>query len=320
MFAVADSVSSSIRDMEATTLADAALDAFSRDYNTVVPHPATRKCRSLKKFTICKEVPNWNEIRAENARVFRHKLPTGIAVDELKQPLKEESKLRKIQMADQPFAKGTQRIVYYGIDCTFTPSKKIVLKEFMYLGEGLNKLETYKKQMEIQSIAAFLAREFNKNKPEGAKDIIFTKVVVVSLVGRPKPFYCSQEPLIEESDYVKYNSNHGFVNKDEYAASLNAFSHWTYQVTESYLMVVDLQGVENTSSAGARFILTDPAIHCKDVTRFGSTNLSNEGMHRFFRTHYCNSICKAMKLRPHRHQPDLSTFIEQGTFASNSFY
>ena len=314
MFAVADSVSSSINDMETATLAAGALDAFSRDYNTAVQRPrGTRNDRSLKTFTICQSIPNWTSISAENANMFRNKLPENMDSADLTQPLQEECRRRKIQITAQPFAEGTQRIVYYGIDCTYDPSKKVVFKEFKYLGDGLNKLGSYKEQMEVQSISAFLAREFNKKKPNGAKEILFTKVVVISLRERSKPFYCSQEPLIE-GPYIKYNSNNGFVNKDEYTSSLNAFSHWTYQITNGYLMVVDLQGVKITRPE-PKFILTDPALHCKDLTRFCSTNLGNDGMHRFFRTHYCNSICRAMNLKRHRYQPKTSAMIEQGTTA-----
>ena len=314
IFAVADSVSSSINEMEIETLSAAAVDAFSCDHNTDEQRTVIAKSRTLKTFTICEEIPDWSRISVENARVFRNSFPDDMVISDLKNQLKEEKRHRKIQIAAQPFAEGTQRIVYYGIDCTYDPSKKVVFKEFKYLGKGLNKLKSYKEQMELQSVSAFLAQKFNKEKPPEAKEILFTKAVVISLFERSKPFYCSQEPLIE-GPYVKYNSNNGFVNKDEYAASLNAFSHWTYQVTDHYLMVVDLQGVKSTSTSGPRFALTDPALHCKDVTRFCSTNLGNEGMQRFFRTHHCNSICKAMKLETHRHQPKTSRLLEQGTIA-----
>ena len=321
--AVARTVSCSIREMESVTLADAAIEAyFVENQKTAIecqnPREIKRtKSRSQKDFTLCKDEPNWNKIDGEDAYVFKNKLPTSM--EELQASLKEEGrKSRKIQIAAQPFAEGTQRIVYYGVDCTFSPSKKVVLKEFKYLGEGLNKLDSYKEQMEIQSISSFLAQQFNKEKPQEAKDIFFTKVVTISLYKRSKPFYCSQEPLIE-GPYVKYNSNYGFVNKDSYAASLNAFTHWTYQVTDGYLMVVDLQGVKITNPAGPKFALTDPALHCKDLTRFSSTNLGKRGMHRFFRTHYCNTICKAMELEPHlRLQPaDSSTGHElKGTIVT----
>ena len=309
IFAVADSVSTSIREMESTTLAEAAIDALSRDNNTVVQRPAEVQRRNPKTFEICKEIPEWSTIPVENAYIFRNKLPKTFTGD-IKQPLQEECRQRRIQIAPRPFAEGTQRIVYYGIDCTFDIPKKVVFKEFKYSGKGLNKLESYKQQMGIQSISFFLAQEFNKQKPAEAKAILFTKVIVTSFHERAKPFYCSQEPLIQ-GPYTKYNSNNGFVNKDEYAASLNAFSHWTHQATNGYLMVVDLQGVKVSTPDGTKFTLTDPALHCKDVTRFSGTNLGNQGMHRFFRSHHCNSICKAMKLQPHRHQP--RSVIRQGT-------
>ena len=59
-----------------------------------------------------------------------------------------------------------------------------------------------------------------------------------------------------------------------------------------YSQVVDLQGIKS----GDVFRLTDPVIHCKDVTRFGKTNLAENGMKRFFKTHSCNEICAAMDL------------------------
>jgi hypothetical protein len=51
-------------------------------------------------------------------------------------------------------------------------------------------------------------------------------------------------------------------------------------------MVVDLQGVKEESSGEVRYVLTDPAIHCGSVRRFGKTNLGREGMYKFFRTYY----------------------------------
>ena len=41
--------------------------------------------------------------------------------------------------------------------------------------------------------------------------------------------------------FKKFNSNWGYVNKEDFASTLNAFSHWTYDYTHHYLMVVDLQ-------------------------------------------------------------------------------
>ena len=62
-------------------------------------------------------------------------------------------------------------------------------------------------------------------------------------------------------------------------------------------MVVDLQGILGHGEDGKRTLeLTDPAIHCTDVTRFGRTNLGVEGMQVFLNRHRCNDFCKKLGL------------------------
>ena len=62
----------------------------------------------------------------------------------------------------------------------------------------------------------------------------------------------------------------------------------------------------------SKYVLTDPAIHCKDP-RFGTTNLGQVGMESFFEAHECNMVCARMRLRPNRFMkkaeanPDLSS-------------
>jgi hypothetical protein len=60
-------------------------------------------------------------------------------------------------------------------------------------------------------------------------------------------------------------------------------------------MVVDLQGI--ISGTIVRTIeLTDPAIHCIDLLRYGRTNLGDQGMASFFGRHQCTEVCKQMGL------------------------
>lgn len=61
-------------------------------------------------------------------------------------------------------------------------------------------------------------------------------------------------------------------------------------------MVVDLQGILNRSDDEISLLLTDPAIHCLDPTRFGPMNLGKDGMKAFLKTHKCNKYCKVLKL------------------------
>lgn len=70
------------------------------------------------------------------------------------------------------------------------------------------------------------------------------------------------------------------------------------QATGGKLMVVDLQGmIINGATSAARTIeLTDPAIHCTELLRYGRTNLSEKGMAGFFSRHQCTQVCKKMGL------------------------
>ena len=40
----------------------------------------------------------------------------------------------------------------------------------------------------------------------------------------------SKEPWIS-GDYKKFNNNWGWVDEADYSASIQAFSHWTYDIT-----------------------------------------------------------------------------------------
>jgi len=110
-----------------------------------------------------------------------------------------------------------------------------------------------------------------------------------------KPF-CTQEQVLAGT-WVKYNNNSGMVMREEGTPNhdvIQAFSHWTYEFTRANIMIVDCQGVYD--NRGKIFTLSDPAVHCKDVTRFGGTNLGKDGFKRFFKTHICNDICSHLSL------------------------
>jgi hypothetical protein len=71
-----------------------------------------------------------------------------------------------------------------------------------------------------------------------------------------------------------------------------AFSHWSWVYTKGNSLVCDLQGVLGKEC----FHFTDPAIH-SGMERFGATDLGRNGHHRFFKTHECNPLCRALRLR-----------------------
>lgn len=116
-------------------------------------------------------------------------------------------------------------------------------------------------------------------------------VQVFTKDGTPK-YYNIEDTLPDYRDgFQKWNGNCGYVNEENCSAVLNAFSHWTFTITKGYLIIVDLQGVEQQNN----YILTDPSIHCK-APKYGTTNLGEFGMRQFFKTHKCGIICKAMDI------------------------
>ena len=83
------------------------------------------------------------------------------------------------------------------------------------------------------------------------------------------------------------------------------FRHWTYQITNKYLIVTDLQGFNRSDK---EYLLTDPAItSALGLLRFTNTNLGIDGEKHFFESHQCNLICKHLKLEKHEKQkkPDI---------------
>ena len=64
------------------------------------------------------------------------------------------------------------------------------------------------------------------------------------------PVFCGERHL--PGVFVKWVGNHGFINRVENSAALEAFAHFTYSITDGKLMVADIQGVMN----GGAYVLT----------------------------------------------------------------
>ena len=138
----------------------------------------------------------------------------------------------------------------------------------------------------------------------GSKYVLFNTVDLLAIRQEATTKYYTMEALLPGDDYKKWSNNFGFVTEGEdYSATLQAFSHWTYHMSGGLLMVVDLQGCVKTTKGVPAYLLTDPAIHCTDPLRFQPTNCCKEGFERFFATHKCNGVCKKLGLPRHRLQP-----------------
>jgi len=149
---------------------------------------------------------------------------------------------------------------------------------------------------QAQAVAEGLARMFSETKEikkrgQLIKYIHASRIEFTDKEGRRR-FGVYEDVL--KGKFEKWTNNVSGISGQ--CDVLQAFSHWTYQASKGYLMVVDIQGIKNNSVSEYAYTLTDPAIHCIEAGRFGNTNLDVSGIKEFFRNHQCNEVCKDLGL------------------------
>lgn len=122
------------------------------------------------------------------------------------------------------------------------------------------------------------------NQYDPPKAVGFISSWIVELVERK--IYCGVELLID-GPYRKHNNNYGYVD-DIQRSTPQAFSHFTYEISEHRVLICDIQGVND--------LYTDPQIHSIDGDGFGKGNMGEKGISQFLNTHRCNAICRYLKL------------------------
>ena len=113
-------------------------------------------------------------------------------------------------------------------------------------------------------------------------------------------------------EFKKHNNNARWQEVNNARNTPQSFSHFTAEVTECELMVVDVQGVGD--------LYTDPQIHSTCGTQqYGVGNLGHLGMAMFFQTHVCNDLCRYLGLSPFaRQDKSHAIFGEPGTGSNPS--
>ena len=193
---------------------------------------------------------------------------------------------------DIPFGEGVERYAYFLYDKEV--NLKYVAKEKKEYDASNNTLDKYAKEVESITICHHIANEFNERivniVPKDKTDILLKYIhcYIYEITSPSHEFYYVENYI--PGKYVKYNNNVGWIKTSIADQTLvaQAFSHFSYQFTQGYLMIVDLQGVGG--------FLTDPQIHCLDQDKFGIGNFGYIGFVIFFLTHRCNKYCKELGL------------------------
>ncbi|CAE7226055.1 ak1 [Symbiodinium natans] len=153
--------------------------------------------------------------------------------------------------------------------------------------------------VKIQFAGAFLYQVYQPGAEYEQSGFFWPRLEKIADASVQKAEKVCVEPHFE-GKFVKANCNNGYVGQFvdpslgelSFHRTAQAFSHWTWTVTEGALLVCDLQGVMKEGD----WQFTDPAIHDAAGTQlYGLTDLGPRGINAFFRTHTCNHICQHMK-------------------------
>ncbi|KAK6763761.1 hypothetical protein RB195_024190 [Necator americanus] len=193
----------------------------------------------------------------------------------------------EVRLHQEPFARGAMRECFRlkklpsnSHCCDWKRAHNYVAKRYIQEVDRSVLFEDVKLQMD----AKLWAEEFNRYDPPKKIDIV--QICVLEMIDMPSEPLFHLEHFIE-GDYIKYNSNSGFVS-DVARKTPQAFSHFTFERSGHQMIVVDIQGVGD--------LYTDPQIHTVVGTDYGDGNLGTRGMALFFHSHLCNDICHSLCL------------------------
>jgi len=218
--------------------------------------------------------------------------------DEVQKKLQKDINSKKIHYEEisqiyvkkKPFNFGAERLAYL----MFYNGTPYVLKLPKRRIRGLIDNDS-KIHVQIIDICERYLTIFNDRL--GLKDcfITFVSINMIRLRSREHQLYGVMEKFLTfkkgGTDFVKFNSNTQ-APYDAKAKIIQAFSHFTFELSEHEFVIVDLQGVNNYDI----YHISDPSIQSKIEGKYGLTDRGEEGIRDYFAVHQCNKYCKNLGL------------------------
>ncbi|XP_057380126.2 alpha-protein kinase vwkA-like [Daphnia carinata] len=185
--------------------------------------------KKLLPFNMDKKEPNWDQLPRLDGTILTFELPTS--VEEITSFAKLQDKIKKcrLQIAPNPFAKGSVRLAYFGKifyssskDANSSASESVdgvVFKEIISPPKVADlDCWRYRSDLEVQTVAAKLAKEFNfrlfktHHNPNITMKFLKTKVARVFKDVAPRYLAYEQRFRGVSPNMVKYTNNVDFVH------------------------------------------------------------------------------------------------------------
>jgi hypothetical protein len=178
--------------------------------------------------------------------------------------------------------------------CDASVKNNQVFKRFIGADEmsaaTTNKMASYRRQIEENTVTAFLASKFNqRNRAAGTRSsgLLEIKVVTARVVETEGGDVYNMERLLT-GQFTKWCNNDGTWIESAFEdgkadRTLLEFMKFSYTFTGGYMLVTDLQGTKNESGLPwadpehPGYTLTDPGVLCTDRLRFGGAAKGNLG-------------------------------------------
>eukprot|EP01013_Petalomonas_cantuscygni_P038843 TRINITY_DN7006_c0_g1_i1.p1 TRINITY_DN7006_c0_g1~~TRINITY_DN7006_c0_g1_i1.p1 ORF type:complete len:764 (-),score=117.56 TRINITY_DN7006_c0_g1_i1:554-2845(-) len=200
----------------------------------------------------------------------------------------------------------------YPKDAAVPTKARWVVKESRYTDRTLNSFASHVDEMTASFFAWEVARMYGAAMAAALKlssasalpkelFVGVTPVKVLELEGDPRPEECGVKKnrilnieMAWVGTFLKFNNNNGW--RDDKHDAPQAFTHYSYAVSDGRFMVCDLQGWVTDRG----YLFTDPAVHTMYRSKLLPlpTNLGMDGMARFFATHRCGKACRTLGLKP----------------------